>query len=157
MIATGSKATPNVISFPPVVYFSAFGVGAFLNWLVPLHSFACESSHIAGGILGFLGSALGLWGVYAFHRAGTPVRPRRPVIALVTDGPFRYSRNPLYVAMTVIYLGMTLALGSWWPLATLIPALALVHWRIVLREEQYLENRFGENYLAYKAHVRRWV
>ena len=140
-----------------MVYFGAFGAAAFLNWLLPLRSYACESSHIAGGILGFTGSALGLWGVRAFHRAGTNVSPSRPTTALVTDGPFRYSRNPLYVAMTVIYLGMTLALGSWWPLAMLIPVLAMVHWRIVLREEQYLENRFGDNYRAYKVRVRRWV
>ncbi len=157
MISERSKDSPEVISYPPVVYFSAFGVGALLNWLVPLRSYACESSHIAGGIMGLIGTALGLWGVYAFHRAGTAVRPRRPVTALVTDGPFRYSRNPLYVGMTIIYLGMTLSLGSWWPLATLIPALAMVHWRIVLREEQFLENRFGENYRAYKANVRRWI
>jgi protein-S-isoprenylcysteine O-methyltransferase Ste14 len=157
MISERSKDSPEVISYPPAVYAGAFGLGALLNWLVPLRSYVCESSHIAGWIMGFLGTMLGLWGVHAFHRAGTAVRPRRPVTALVTNGPFRYSRNPLYVGMTIIYLGMTLQLGSWWPLATLIPALAMVHWRIVLREEQFLENRFGENYRAYKAHVRRWI
>ncbi|HEX3624584.1 MAG TPA: isoprenylcysteine carboxylmethyltransferase family protein [Verrucomicrobiae bacterium] len=157
MISERSKDCPDVISCPPMLYFGWFGVGLALEWLVPLQSYACESTHIAGGILGFMGTALGLWGVHTFHRAGTYVRPNRPVTALVTNGPFRYSRNPLYVAMTVIYLGMTLSTGSWWPLAALLPALAMVHWRIILREEQFLENRFGESYRSYKTRVRRWV
>ena len=59
--------------------------------------------------------------------------------------------------MTVIYLGLTLFAGSLWPLVTLVPALAVVHWRIVLREEQYLESRFGEDYRAYKSRVQRWI
>ena len=157
MISERSKDCPDVIAYPPIIYFGWFGVGLVLDWLVPLHSYACESSHIAGGILGFIGTVIGLWGVHAFHRAGTNVRPNRPVTALVTDGPFRFSRNPLYVAMTVIYLGMTLSTGSWWPLAALLPTLAMVHWRIVLREEQFLEAKFGEAYRDYKTRVRRWV
>lgn len=157
MVSEHSKDCPDVISYPPIVYFGWFAFGLFLNWLIPLQSYECESTHIAGGILGFMGTALGLWGVYAFHRAGTNVRPNRPVTALVTDGPFRYSRNPLYVAMTVIYLGMTLSTGSWWPLAALLPVLVTVHWRIVLREEQFLEGKFGETYRAYRTRVRRWV
>jgi protein-S-isoprenylcysteine O-methyltransferase Ste14 len=157
MIAEQSKDTPNVMSCPPLVFFGALGVGFLLNWLLPIPSYASESSRIIGGILGFTGTSLGVWGAYTLHRAGTAVRPDQPVTALVTRGPFRYSRNPLYVALTTIYVGIMITCGEWWPLATLVPALALVHWRIVRREEQFLEGRFGDEYRAYKARVRRWI
>jgi protein-S-isoprenylcysteine O-methyltransferase Ste14 len=157
MIAEQSKDTPNVISCPPLVFFGALGVGFLLNWLLPIQTYASESSRIIGGILGLAGTSFGTWGAYTLRRAGTAVRPDQPVTALVTGGPFRYSRNPLYIGLTTIYVGITITCGEWWPLATLVPALALVHWRIVRREEQYLEGRFGDRYRDYKAHVRRWI
>jgi protein-S-isoprenylcysteine O-methyltransferase Ste14 len=151
------KDSPNVVSYPPLVFFGAFALGLLLNWLLPMRSFSSELWRAAGGMLGLTGSLLATWGVYAMHRAGTPVRPGFPATALVTNGPFRYSRNPLYLALTIIYIGGTMSLGSWWPLATLVPALAVVHWKIVRREEDYLESQFSDAYRAYKAQVRRWV
>lgn len=157
MIAEHSKDTPNVISCPPLVFLGALGLGFLLNWLMPIQSYASEAWRIIGGILGLAGTSLGVWGAYTLRRAGTGVRPDQPVTALVAGGPFRYSRNPLYIALTTIYAGIAITFGAWWPLATLVPALALVHWRIVRREEQYLEARFGDEYRAYKARVRRWI
>jgi protein-S-isoprenylcysteine O-methyltransferase Ste14 len=155
MIAERSTNSPCVIACPPLVFIAALGIGWLLNWLAPLHAFS--SLHVAGGILAFAGVVLGLWGVHAFHRAGTAVRPDRPVTALVTDGPFRYTRNPLYIGLTTIYLGVAFSTGMLWLLVTLIPALAVTHWKIVRREEQFLEAKFGETYRTYKTHVRRWV
>lgn len=103
------------------------------------------------------GFVFGLWGIHAMHRAGTFVRPDLPVMALVTDGPFRYTRNPLYASLTTMYAGIALSTGIWWLWVTLIPALAVVHWKIVRREEQFLEAKFGDRYRSYKARVRRWV
>ncbi len=157
MIAEHSKDSPNVMSCPPLVFLGALGLGLLLNWLMPVWSFSSEGMQVAGGMLGLAGTLLGFWGVYALRRAGTAVRPDQPVTALVTRGPFRYSRNPLYIALTTIYVGITVTLGAWWPVATLVPALAVVHWRIVRREEQFLETRFGDEYRAYRARVRRWV
>ena len=157
MISERSKDSPDVISFPPMVFLGALGLGMFLNWLVPSPQFSSEFFKVTGGLLGFIGTMVCGWGVLTFQLAGTNVRPNRPVTALVTGGPFRYSRNPLYLGMTVIYLGITLYAGALWPLATLVPALAVVHWRIVLREEQYLESRFGDSYRAYKTRVNRWI
>jgi len=91
------------------------------------------------------------------HRAGTNVRPDRPATALVTGGPFRFSRNPLYVSLIALYLGITLLFDALWPLILLIPVLAFVHWGIVLREERYLELKFGDAYRDYKTRVRRWI
>lgn len=152
-----TKDSPDVISCPPIVFLGGLGLGLILDWLFPSQKLLSQTWQDAGGILGATGTFIGFWGVYAFHRAGTNVRPDRPVTALVTSGPFRYSRNPLYIALTVIYLGITLTSGSLWPLLTLTPVLAVVHWKIVLREEQYLESRFGDDYRAYKAQVHRWI
>lgn len=157
MISERSKDLPDVISFPPIVFISALGLGMLLNWLMPSLWFSSGCLKITGGLLGFIGTTLCTWGAIALHRAGTNVRPNRPVTALVTEGPFRFTRNPLYIGLTSIYLGITLYTGALWPLATLLPALAVIHWRIVLREEQYLESRFGDSYRAYKARVRRWI
>lgn len=140
-----------------MIFLGALGLGMLLNWLIPSPQFSLESLKITGGLMCFVGSMVCGWGIFTFQLAGTNVRPNRPVTALVTGGPFRYSRNPLYLGMTLIYLGIVLCTGALWPLATLVPTLAIVHWRIVLREEVYLESRFGDNYRAYKARVNRWI
>jgi protein-S-isoprenylcysteine O-methyltransferase Ste14 len=152
-----AKASPNVISCPPLVFIGALAAGLLLSWLLPSHNFATVPFKVVGGLMGVFGTTVAFWGMYVFRRAGTNVRPSRPVTTLVTGGPFRYSRNPFYVAMTVIYVGLTLYLGLIWPLLTLVPALIVVHWRIVRREEGFLEDRFGDDYRAYKAQVHRWI
>ncbi|HTR41273.1 MAG TPA: isoprenylcysteine carboxylmethyltransferase family protein [Pseudomonadales bacterium] len=155
MISEDSKDSPDVISCPPLVYLGALGLGLLLDWLAPFQKFF--SFPVTGWLLAFAGFCIGFWGVRTFIRFGTNVRPDLPVTALVTSGPYRYSRNPLYMACTIIYLGITLSVGSLWLLVMLIPTLAVVHYRIVRREEDYLESRFGESYRAYKTQVNRWI
>ena len=155
MIAEQSKDSPNVISCPPLVFLTALVAGFLLNWLFQLPSF--WSLPITGAIFGMAGFVLGFWGVHSMHRAGTSVRPDLPVMALVTDGPYRYTRNPLYMALTTIYVGIALSTGVLWLLVTLVPTLLVVHWKIVRREEQFLEWKFGDRYRSYKSRVRRWV
>ena len=104
-----------------------------------------------------LSAVICFWAAIIMWRAGTPLRPSLPVSKLVTNGPFRFTRNPLYLSMTVLYTGITLQVDDLWPLLTLLPALAIVHWKIILREEKYLEAKFGDEYRAYKARVRRWI
>jgi len=104
-----------------------------------------------------LSAVISFWAAIIMWRAGTPLRPTLPVTALVTGGPFRFTRNPLYLSMTILYAGITLQFDALWPLFTLPPALAIVHWKIILREEKYLEAKFGDAYRAYKARVRRWI
>jgi len=157
MTSEDAKASPDVISCPPLIYLGALGVGLLLNWLVPSLPFLSVPCPVTGWLLAFAGFVIGFWGVRTFIRFGTNVRPDLPVTALVTSGPYRYTRNPLYMACTIIYLGITLSLGSPWLLVPLIPTLALVHYRIVRREEEYLEGRFGDSYRAYKTQVNRWI
>lgn len=155
MIAEGSRTSPDVIPFPPLVFIAALGTGWLINCLVPFQLPA--PLRVAGGILIFAGITLGMWGIRAMRRAGTPVRPDRPVTALVTDGPFQHTRNPLYIGLITIYLGIAFSTGILWLFVMLAPALMVAHWKIVRREEQFLEMKFGSAYRDYKARVRRWV
>jgi protein-S-isoprenylcysteine O-methyltransferase Ste14 len=91
------------------------------------------------------------------RRAGTNVRPSEPALAIVTDGPFRFTRNPLYLALTACYIGITLLANAAWPLVVLPFALVVTHYGIVRREERYLEAKFGTTYVAYMTRVRRWL
>ena len=90
-------------------------------------------------------------------RAGTNVRPDRPSLAIVTDGPFRYSRNPLYLAGLGLYVAVALLVNTLWPFALLPVMLLILDRGIVRREERYLEAKFGGPYRAYRARVRRWI
>jgi len=89
--------------------------------------------------------------------AGTPADPRRPATALVTSGPFRLSRNPMYVARTMLYVGLALLANALWALLMLVPLLVVVQYGVVAREERYLARRFGAAYHAYRARVRCWL
>ena len=110
-----------------------------------------------GAILILAGLAIALLGALALRRAGTAIPPNRPTTELVTDGPYRYSRNPLYLALTLIYAGVGLIADDLWILILLVPLLLLIHWGVVVREERYLEAKFGEAYRRYKERVRRWL
>jgi protein-S-isoprenylcysteine O-methyltransferase Ste14 len=95
--------------------------------------------------------------VTSFRRARTSLVPVRPATALITDGPFRFTRNPLYLGLALLYLGIALWLGVLWPVVLLPALILLVQQIVILREEAYLESRFGEAYRAYRARVRRWL
>jgi protein-S-isoprenylcysteine O-methyltransferase Ste14 len=90
-------------------------------------------------------------------RAGTNILPTQPTLALATDGPYRFSRNPLYIAAIGVYLGVTLWVNSLALLLLILPMSWLLHWGIVLREERYLKAKFGDAYRFYQANVRRWL
>jgi len=91
-----------------------------------------------------------------FRAAGTAVPANKPTTAIVRTGPYRFSRNPIYLAFSLLQLGIAIWVNSLWLLATLAVALALIH-VVIAREERYLERKFGAEYLAYKASVRRWL
>ena len=91
------------------------------------------------------------------HAAGTNISPLQPTTAVVTTGPFQFSRNPLYLALTILYLGLTLAFNTWWGIVMLVPLLIIMHYGVVLREERYLDQKFGETYRQYRSTVRRYV
>lgn len=146
-----------VIAPPPLIYVAVFAVGCALDRCYPV---SLRPDHSAGW-LGWAIFAAGL-GVLALsgaylNRAGTPVNPYRPSTTLVTAGPYRYSRNPLYVALTLAYLGVAVVMNTVWPVMLLPGLLLLMRWGVISREERYLERRFGDEYRRYQARVRRWL
>ena len=100
---------------------------------------------------------VGGWFMRTIEKAGTPIRTDRPVPRLVTDGPFRYTRNPGYLGLTMLYAGIAVLRNSLWAILLLPLVLYVIQREVIGREERYLERTFGEEYLAYKARVRRWV
>jgi len=110
-----------------------------------------------GAVLIVIAMWLSVWGVRVMHRAGTSEKTSLPTTALVTTGPFRFSRNPLYVSLTLGYIGIAVAAQSLWALALLIVVLVVMQKGVISREERYLERKFGADYLRYKERVRRWI
>jgi protein-S-isoprenylcysteine O-methyltransferase Ste14 len=102
-------------------------------------------------------TALFSYSVAKFRAGGTPVPARKPTAVIVRTGPYRFSRNPIYLAFSVFQLGIAIWVNSVWLLATLVGAVALIHYVVIPREEQYLERNFGSQYLDYKASVHRWL
>jgi protein-S-isoprenylcysteine O-methyltransferase Ste14 len=101
--------------------------------------------------------ALFSYSVVKFQAAGTPVPARKPTTVIVRTGPYRFSRNPIYLAFSLFQLGIAMWVNSLWLLATLVGAVTLMHCVVIPREEQYLERRFGAEYLDYRRSVRRWL
>jgi protein-S-isoprenylcysteine O-methyltransferase Ste14 len=142
---------------PPFVYLGAIALGLLLHfaWPARLVSRAVTGPLGAGAVL--VAAALFLWAVRAFRTAGTPVPGNRPTTTIVRTGPYRYSRNPIYLSFSLLQLGVALWVNSLWLLVTLMLAVALMSFVVIPREEHYLESRFPSDYLPYKASVRRWL
>lgn len=152
-----SPDSPNVIVFPPLLLGGAMVLGALLDWIHPLPLFPVGSSRIVGIALFVVGAGLGFSAQRVLRRVGTNISPNQPALALATDGPYRRTRNPLYVAGLIVYLGVACLVNGLAPFLLLVPLVVLLHWGVVLREERYLAGKFGDAYRAYRARVRRWV
>jgi protein-S-isoprenylcysteine O-methyltransferase Ste14 len=104
-----------------------------------------------------LGLATTLWGIATFANARTAIIPNQPASRLVSSGPYRYTRNPMYLGLSVAYLGGTLIVNSVWPLVVFPIVLGMLHSFVIAREERYLAAAFGAEYDAYRQRVRRWL
>ncbi len=145
-----------VIAPPPLIYGIPLAAGLALAHWFPRPLFPPPWPHLLGPPLTAVG-LIGLPAVLAFRRAGTDPRPWKPATALVTSGPFRLSRNPMYLGMTLLYLGITVWMNTPWPLFALPVILIAMNRGVIAREEAYLDRTFGEPYRAYRARVRRWL
>ena len=148
---------PGVVIFPPVIAASALVVILLLHWLWPLDIFLRPVTFALGATLCALGIGCAAWGQITLVRAGTNVSPLKPTTAIVIGGSFRFTRNPLYVGGTALLFGVSLLIGTWWGLIVLVPATLMLHYGVVLREERYLEQKFGESYVEFKSSVRRYL
>ncbi len=142
---------------PPLVYLISLGTGALMQLATPLPFLPRTLAVPLGASLVVVAIGLFASSVGKFRAAGTPVPARKPTTVIVRTGPYRFSRNPIYLAFSLLQLGIAIWVNSLWLLATLVGAVALIHYVVIPREEQYLERTFGAHYLDYKASVRRWL
>lgn len=153
----GTPDTAQVLVLPPLLYGAAFVVGLLLHLAFPVHILPNQLARGIGVVCVMVSLPLALTTFRVLSRTHTPVDPRRPTTALVTEGPFRYSRNPIYVALTCLYLGGAFLVNALWILLLVVPALVVLRYGVIAREETYLERKFGKAYRRYKAQVRRWI
>jgi protein-S-isoprenylcysteine O-methyltransferase Ste14 len=149
--------TAGVVARPPLIYLLALVIGFILRALAPTSFIPHGVGYVLGGVLIIIAVWILFWGVRVMRRAGTSVKTTVPTTALVTTGPFRFSRNPLYVSLTLFYLGIAIAAQSFWALVLLFVVLAVMQRGVIDREERYLEHKFGAEYVRYKERVRRWI
>ncbi len=150
-----------VIVFPPVIPLAGFLLGVILGRLQPADGWIPASLQpgvrALGAALFLLGAAGFAWMVRTMRKAGTPIHNSATPTTLVEGGPFRWTRNPMYLFGSIAYAGLALMLIEPWALVLLPAVLAITHHGVVLREEAFLEHRFGDRYRRYKAEVPRWL
>jgi protein-S-isoprenylcysteine O-methyltransferase Ste14 len=142
---------------PPLFYIGGFLVGVALELAMPIDRPPLAIT-LAGALIGAaLWLALDGAAMLFFRRAGTSMVPFNPTTALVTTGPYRRTRNPMYLGMAFLYIALALAFGVIWPLIVLPLVIAAVDQLVIAREEAYLVRKFGQPYCDYMARVRRWL
>ncbi|HET7272609.1 MAG TPA: isoprenylcysteine carboxylmethyltransferase family protein [Rubrobacter sp.] len=147
---------------PPVVYLGPLILGLLLNRKLPVPFLPRRLTRILGLPLIGGGVLLGGWTFRTMRRADTPIIGEplvsgRPTLSLITDGPFRYTRNPGYLAGAMVYTGIASVTNVLWVFLLMPVTLLMMQHTAIEREERYLEGKFGEEYLRYKAQVRRWI
>ena len=158
MAATVDAMTGSGVRIPPpVLYLVALALGVALDYLWPLSFFAGTSRYVIGSIIVIVSVAIMPPVLWRFRRAGTPFDVRKPASALITDGPYRLSRNPTYLSLTLVYLGIGILLDNGWALMLVVPLLVVMDRWVVVSEERHLAAKFGDQYLRYKSAVRRWL
>jgi protein-S-isoprenylcysteine O-methyltransferase Ste14 len=150
--------TPNVAIRPPVAWGLAFVAGLGADWLYPLPFVPASvpRAWVGGGVFA-VGFVLAIWAIVTMRKAGTRVEIHKPTTTIVANGPYRVTRNPIYIGMFLGQAGLAIGFDSLWILATLVPFCFVIRYGVIAREESYLERRFGAVYLGYKSRVRRWV
>ena len=146
-----------VIAPPPLIYLGFILAGLALEYVWPEPLLAEGLQYGLGAGLIALAFLIAIPAFVQFSRAKTHVDPYKPVTAIIRQGPFRWTRNPLYLGMVIVQLGVAATVDGLWIAVLVIPTILVINIGVIAREERYLERKFGEEYLAYKAAVRRWV
>jgi protein-S-isoprenylcysteine O-methyltransferase Ste14 len=155
-----ARDNAGVIAPPPVIALATVFGGLVMDWEVPFFVlgpyFSWPVRLSLGGLLIAAGVVLAMAAERRFRSVGTNVPPWKPALALATGGIYQWLRNPMYVGLGLMVAGIGIGLGSEWTLILLAPAAWLMHNGVVLREERYLEAKFGDDYRHYKASVPRY-
>ena len=160
MTAEAVPTRTSGVKFPPPAIYALGLAGGFLlgrRWpasVWPAHDIEVR---LLGVLLFVLGLGIGAWAVLTFRAAGTSPNPMRPTATLAFGGPYRLTRNPMYLGLAFASAGFALFWNALWPLLSVPVAMALLSRFVIAREERYLEAKFGEDYVRYKVRVRRWL
>ncbi len=142
---------------PPAIFVLLIFVGAGLNYVWPIGMGVPASFELVGIAIVLFGVAVAILVNGSFKRLGTAIEPWKPTTKIITTGFFAWSRNPIYVGFCLFNIGIGIASNSFWIFISFIPAAILVYYIAIAKEEAYLEKKFGEEYIAYKNKVRRWI
>jgi protein-S-isoprenylcysteine O-methyltransferase Ste14 len=142
---------------PPLIYLTGFVVGWGLHYFWPRQFLPSRLAPIVGATCISLALLLVVWSLTLFARAKTAIAPTHPATSIVSRGPYRVSRNPIYIGMAFLYTGIAAWMNALGPLLMLPIVLLVIHTYVISREERYLERKFGEEYRRYQGRVRRWL
>ncbi len=156
-LESGGPDHAEVAFHPPVLLGLALVLGFALRWLTPLHWLPSSLAQWLGPLLTALAFVLFLWAVITMLRQHISIPTHTPTAAVVSHGPYRFSRNPIYLSMVALQVSIGVWANSLWFLGLAAVSAVLLQWGVIAREERYLTRKFGEVYTAYTAHVRRWL
>ena len=155
-----AKDTAGVIAPPPLIFLSGLLLGGIVQWFNRLYIFSAEylfTARIFGALLIVFGLGVILIARSKMQKAQTNIEPWKPTNAIISDGIYSYSRNPIYVSLILIYLGVASIFNAVWLLPPLALVLIAMQYGVILREERYLKTKFGDEYSGYMKNVRRWI
>jgi protein-S-isoprenylcysteine O-methyltransferase Ste14 len=151
------KDNPGVVAPPPLIFLSGLILGGIITYFYPFPMMPGGLAVIFGNLLFLSGIGIIAVSFAQMRKAKTNIEPWKPTTAILDTGLYGMSRNPIYLAMILIYFGLSLLFNSIWFLPFLPFCILIIHYGVILREEKYLEEKFGEEYLDYKKRVRRWI
>lgn len=151
------KDNAGVIMFPPLLYFIFMAAGIVISLLFPHHLFSKSVSLFTGILLIATAILIVVLAVRKLVSNKTTVHPAGKTKVIVSDGVYSFTRNPMYLSFTLVYIAVGFLFNAWFCFALLIPLLIIVQKGIIEREEKYLTRKFGDEYLKYKSNVRRWI
>jgi protein-S-isoprenylcysteine O-methyltransferase Ste14 len=153
-----SADTSNAIIRPPIAWAIAILAAIGVDWLYPLRFVPASVPRIwVGSGVFAVALALAIWAIVTITKAGSRVETNKPTTMIVTKGPFRFTRNPIYLGFLLGQAGLAIGFDNLWMLATLVPLYLVLRYGVIAREESYLEHKFPLDYLSYKSRVRRWL
>lgn len=157
-MASGND-NPGVIAPPPLIFLAFLGAGLGLDFLVFRVPTGLPAAvrYVLAAVLAVAALLLGFGALFRFRRAGTHPEPWRPTTAIVTQGAYRFTRNPMYLGMALLYAAVAVAADSVVALILIVPLLVVIRYGVIAREERYLIAKFGDEYRRYQASVRRWL
>ncbi len=142
---------------PPLIYIIVFAAALVLQFFFPATAFPQAPARAIAIVFAVLSGLFSTWSIHRFRRAGTNTLPIKPTTALVTTGPYRFSRNPMYLSLLFLHAALGLWFDLFWAIVLMPVLIVVIRFYAIAKEEHYLERKFGQEYLDYKRRVRRWL